>query len=150
MRKPRTLLLILLLSISIIGIAQANAASYNLNPGDQTTIKIPVSSGDKVQITFTATGDNSYSLISWIALPNSTIIDLGNVDNYSTSFTSNAAGTCELHLSNTGSSDTIIVALNYQVDHYILGLPQMTFALIIIAVLVTIIIAGYVILSKPY
>ncbi len=150
MKKTYRLFLILCFLISIIGTVEANVGSYNVAPGDQATCSFNVSAGDKVQITFTTAGDNSYALMSWMVLPNSTIIDLGNADRYSAGFASSVGGKIELHFSNTGSSDTVLVALNYQVDHYILGMPQNTFFLIAVAVLLMVVVGGFVILSRPH
>ena len=148
MRRLVYLLLILCLSISVIGIAHANAGSFSLAPGNQNVCKIAVSSGDRVQVTFTAIGDDSGSLLFWIVFPNSTVTNLGNVDQYSASFKSNVGGTCELGFNNTSSSETILVALNYEVDHYIFGIPEMIFVLAVIVVLLMAFVSGYIIMSK--
>ena len=148
LRRLAYLLLILCFSISVIGIVHANAGSFNLAPGNQTVCQIAVSSGDRVQVTFTAVGDDSNSLLFWIVFPNSTVTNLGNVDQYSASFRSNVGGTCELYFNNTSSSETIFVALNYEVDHYIFGIPEMIFVLVVIAVLLMAFVSAYIIMSK--
>jgi len=148
MKKLVYLLLILCFSISVIGIVHGNAGNFNLAPGNQTAYKIAVSSGDRVQVTFTAIGDDSNSLFFSIVFPNSTVANLGNVDQYSASFRSNVGGTCELCFNNTSSSETIFVGLNYEVDHYILGIPEMIFVLGAIVVLLMAFVGGYVIMSK--
>ncbi len=142
------LLLILCFSISVIGIVHANAGSFDLAPGNQTVCNIAVSSGDRVQLTFTAIGDDSNSLLFWIVFPNSTVTKLGDVDQYSASFRSNMGGTYELYFNNTSSSETILVALNYEVDHYILGIPEMIFVLLAIVVLLMAFVSVYIIMSK--
>ena len=148
MRRLVYLLLILCFSVSVIGIAHANSGSFNLAPGNQTVCDIAVSSGDRVQLTFTAIGDDSGSLLFWIVFPNSTVTNLGNVDQYSASFKSNVGGTCELHFNNTSTSETVLVSLNYEVDHYILGIPEMIFVLGAIAVLLMAFVSAYIIMSK--
>jgi hypothetical protein len=149
MRRLVYLLLILCFSISaVIGTVHANSGSFNLAPGNQTVCDIAVSSGDRVQVTFTAIGDDSNSLLFWIVFPNSTVTNLGNVDQYSASFKSNVGGTCELHFNNTSSSETILVALNYEVDHYIFGIPEMIFVLAVIVVLLMAFVSGYIIMTK--
>jgi hypothetical protein len=148
MRRLVYLLLILCFSISVIGIVHANSGSFNLAPGNQTVCEIPVSSGDRVQLTFTAVGDDSNSLLFWIVFPNSTVTNLGNVDQFSASFRSSVGGTYELYFNNTSSSETILVALNYEVDHYILGIPEMIFVLAVIVVLLMTFVSAYIIMSK--
>ena len=148
MRRLVYLLLILCFSVGIIGIAHANSGSFNLAPGNQTVCDIGVSSGDRVQLTFTAIGDDSGSLLFWIVFPNSTVTNLGNVDQYSASFKSPVGGSCELHFNNTSSSETVLVSLNYEVDHYILGIPEMIFVLGVIAVLLMAFVSAYIVMSK--
>ena len=148
MRRLVCLLLILCFSISLVGIVHANAGSFNLAPGNQTACDIAVSPGDRVQLTFTITDDNSNSMLSWIVFPNSTVTSLGDVGQYSASFKSNVGGTCELHFNNTSTSETVLVSLNYEVDHYILGIPEMIFVLAVIAVLLMVFVSGYIIMSK--
>jgi uncharacterized membrane protein len=126
----------------------ANAGSFNLAPGNQTVCDIAVSSGDRVQLTFTITGDNSNSMLSWIVFPNSTVTNLGDVGQYSASFKSNVGGNCELHFNNTSTSETVLVTLNYEVDHYILGIPEMIFVLAVIVVLLMAFVSGYIIMCK--
>jgi len=148
MRRLVCLLLILCFSISVIGAVHANAGSFNLAPENQTVCNIAASSGDRVQLTFTAVGDDSNSLLFWIAFPNATVTKPGNVDQYSASFRSNVGGTYELYFNNTSSTETILVTLNYEVDHYILGIPEMIFALAAIAVLLMAFASVYIIMSK--
>jgi len=148
MKKLGCLLLILSFSLSTIGIVYATAGSLEITPGNQAECNIPASSGDTVQITFTITDDYSNSMLSWIIFPNSTIMQLGDIGQYSANFKSNAGGTYQLHFNNTSSSETVLVSLNYEVDHYILGMPEMIFVLAAIVVLLMFIVAGYIIMSK--
>ena len=83
-----------------------------------------------------------------LVFPNSTVISVGDVGQYSTSFTSDVGGTCELNFDNSNSSTPVFVALNYEVDHYILGIPEMIFVLAAIVVLLMVIVTGYIIMSK--
>jgi hypothetical protein len=148
MRSLCWLLLILCLSIGAMGIVYATTLSLNVEAGKEIVCKINVASDDRVQLTFVTTGQASSHLCFSMVLPNSTVISLGEVDQYSTSFTSNATGTCELHFDNTNSSETTFVALNYNVEHYILGMPQMIFILATITILLMVIVTGYIILGK--
>ncbi len=138
-------LLGLSLSIGFIGIVNATTESLNVDAGKDIVCKIDLASEDRVHLTFVTTGQTScFSIV----FPNSTVLNLGNVDQYSTIFTSNAAGTCELHFDNTNSTEASLVAINYGVEHYILGMPEMIFILVAIAVLLMVIITGYVVMGK--
>jgi hypothetical protein len=148
MRRLYCLLLILCLFIGAIGIVHATTESFNIDAGKELVCKINVASEDRVQLTFVTTGQASSDLCFSIVFPNSTVISLGEVCQYSTSFTSDSGGTCELHFDNSNSSDPVFVALNYEVDHYILGMPEMIFVLVAIAVLLMVIVTGYIIIGK--
>ncbi len=147
MRKLCCLLLILCLFVGAIGIVHAATEGFNLAAGQDFVCKIDVSSGDRVQLSFFTTGQESSDLCFSLVFPNSTVINVGDVGQYSTSFTSNVGGTCELNFDNN-SSAPVYVALNYEVDHYILGMPEMIFVLAAIVVLLMVIVAGYIIMSK--
>jgi hypothetical protein len=147
MRKLCCLLLILCLFVGAIGIVHAATEGFNVAAGQDFVCKIDVSSGDRVQLSFFTTGQESSDLCFSLVFPNSTVISVGDVGQYSTSFTSNVGGTCELNFDNN-SSAPVYVALNYEVDHYILGMPEMIFVLAAIVVLLMVIVAGYIIMSK--
>ena len=147
MRKLCCLLLILCLFVGAIGIVHAATEGFNVAAGQDFVCKIDVSSGDRVQLSFFTTGQESSDLCFSLVFPNSTVISVGDVGQYSTSFTSNVGGTCELNFDNN-SSAPVYVALNYEVDHYILGMPEMIFVLAAIVVLLMVIVAGYFIMSK--
>ena len=148
MKKLCCLLLILCLFIGAVVIVHATTQSLNIESGKELVVKIDLASADRVHINFVTTGQASINLFTSIVLPNSTVITLGVVDQYSTTFTSDTGGTCELHFDNTNSSENEFVALNYNVEHYILGMPEMIFVLVAIAVLLVFIVAGYIILGK--
>jgi len=146
-RKLGCLLLILCLFVGAIGIVHAATEGFNVEAGQDFVCKIDVSAGDRVQLSFFTTGQESSDLCFSLVLPNSTVINVDDVGQYSTSFTSNVGGTCELNFDNN-SSAPVFVALNYEVDHYILGMPEMIFVLAAIVVLLMVIVAGYFIMSK--
>ena len=149
MRKLCCLLLILCLFVGAIGIVHAATEGFNVTAGQDYVCPITVSSGDKVQLSFFTTGQASSNMCFSLILPNSTVINVGDVGQYSTSFTSNTAGTCELNFDNSNSSTPVFVALNYEVNHYILGIPEMTFVLAAIVVLIMVAAAVYIIISRP-
>jgi hypothetical protein len=147
-RRFYCLLLVLCLVTGVIGFVHAATESFNVEAGKDFVSKIAVSSGDRVQLSFVTTGLPSSNLCFSIVLPNSTVINIGEVGQYSNSFTSNVGGTYELRFDNSNSSDPVLVTLNYQVDHYILGMPEMIFVLAAIAVLLMAIVTGYIIMGK--
>lgn len=147
-RRICCLLFCLCLIISSFGIVHATTESLNIEAGKEIICKIDVTSGDRVQLTFVTTGQASSNLSFSIMYPNSTVISLGELDQYSTRFTSDDTGTCQLRFDNTNSSESSFVALNYNVEHYILGIPQMIVVLIAIVVLLMVTVSGYIIMGK--
>ena len=147
-RRLCCLFLILFLFIGSFGIVLATTESLTIDAGKEAVCKIDVASQDRVQLTFVTTGQASSHLSFSIVFPNSTLINFGELDQYSTKFTSNAKGTCELHFDNTNSSEGSFIALNYNVEHYILGVPEMIFVLGAIAVLLMVIVSGYIAMGK--
>jgi hypothetical protein len=141
-------LLIFFLFIGSVATVKATTESLSIEARRELIYKINLSSEDHVQLTFLTTGQSSSNLSSSIVFPNSTVISLGEVDRYSTRFTTGSKGTCELHFDNTNSTEAAFVALNYEIEHYILGIPQMIFFLVAIAVLLMVVVTGYIITGK--
>jgi len=148
MRRLCCLLILLCVLVGTLDFVHASTGSFIVEAGKDYYYKIEVTSTDKLHLTFVTTGDPSSNFCFSITFPNSTYLDLGEVDKYSASFTSDTTGTCELYFDNTNSMQPTFVALNYEVDHYILGIPQMIFALVVILVLVMVIVVGYAIMGK--
>ena len=65
------------------------------------------------------------------------------------SFLTTEAGTYTLHFDNTQSTETKTVTLNYDVEHYILGMPQEMFLTIVIVTLAVLTVAAFVLVGKP-
>ena len=148
MRRLCYLVLLLCIFLGTLNLSKASTGSFIVEAGKELAYPIDVSSGDRIQLNFITTGDPNSNFHFSLAFPNSTILDLGEVDKYSISFTSDASGKCELIFNNTISSQPTFIALNYEVEHYILGIPQMIFLLIVIVVLAIVIMTGYVIMGK--
>jgi hypothetical protein len=65
-------------------------------------------------------------------------------------FVCDAEGEYVLHFSNAGSSEDRLVTLDYEVDHYIFGIPQMFFLTIIIAIVCVAAVAVFIFMGKPH
>jgi hypothetical protein len=74
--------------------------------------------------------------------------DYGVVTQTSINFISGIKGSLELHFDNSNSSDAKLVTLNYDIEHYIFGMPQMLFLLIAVALFLVCIAVGYIIMGK--
>jgi hypothetical protein len=148
MRRLCFLLLLICILVDTYSFTSAATGSFIVEAGEDLVYPIDVVSSDRVCLNFVTTGDASSSFCFSLTFPNSTVLDLGEIDKYYTSFTSETTGKCELYFDNTKSTQPTFVALNYEIEHYILGIPQMMFALIVIFVLVLVVVAGYVVMGK--
>ena len=147
-KKMFYLILILCLFIGPFEIVCATTESFNVEARKELVCKINVASHDKVQLTFITTGQASSNLSFSIMSPNSTEINFGESDQYSTIRTSNVQGKYEWYIDNTNSSEVSLFPLNYNFEHYIFGMSEMIFALVAIAVLLMVIVSGYLITGK--
>lgn len=54
-----------------------------------------------------------------------------------------------MHFSNSASSEDRLVSLDYEVQHYILGMPQMLFLTAVIVVVCVAAVAVFILMGKP-
>ena len=136
------------IATTLPGIAQAVTESLSVDAGEDMLKTIELESEDRIRITLNVLGQTSHTLRFWITFPNSTTIDYGEVTKNTINFNSDVKGICELHFDNTNSSDPKLVTLNYEIEHYIFGMPQIPFLLIVVTVFLLIIVAGYITMGK--
>ncbi len=81
-------------------------------------------------------------------MSNSTTIDYGEASQLAIEFPANVEGNCYLHFANSHSETAELVTLNYNIEHSVLGIPQMLFLLVAIGVLLLFVVAGYIAMGK--
>jgi hypothetical protein len=147
-RSICTLIFILLISLS--STVQAATESLTVNAGKEIIRSIELGSEDRIQLTFQVLGiaqsDDKFHF--WMIFPNATMKDYGAVTQATINFISGIKGSLELHFDNNNSSDAKLVTLNYDIEHYIFGMPQIPFLLIVVVVFLVCIAAGYIIMGK--
>jgi hypothetical protein len=148
LRNMLYLLIIFSLTITLTEVAQAKTESINVEPGKELTRTIDLAAGDRTSITFTVLGPAPSTLHFYIVLPNGTTSDHGEISQLTLDFFTDVKGECQLHFDNSNSSNPQLVTLNYDVEHYIFGIPQMLFLLLAIGVLLLFVAAGYIIMGK--
>jgi hypothetical protein len=150
--KPKNRLLAMLaaaaLLVVLVGAANATTESINVQSGKDATRTINLSSGDHTSLTFTVVGQAPNNLQFSMVLPNGTTTEYGQTNQFTIDFFTDVEGVCQLHFDNTNATTDQLVSLNYNVEHYVFGIPQMTFMLIFIAVVLICIVAGYIIIGK--
>ena len=147
-KRPMYVLAIFSLIVILTGVAQAKTESINVEPGKEFTRTIDLAAGDRTSIIFTVLGPAPSKLHFYMVLPNGTTSDYEEVSQCATAFSTSSKGTCQLHFNNSASSDSQLLTLDYSVEHYIFGVPQMIFILGAIAVLLMFAVSGYIIMGK--
>jgi hypothetical protein len=143
--------LFLALTLSIlVQAAEATAMNFTVHGGDEVTKSLSLAVEDHVLIRFTVVGTSENSIHFYMTYPNGTEKDFGNVGDFNYSFVCDADGGYALHFSNAGSSEDRLVTLDYEIDHYILGIPQMLFLAMIIAIVCVAAVAVFIFMGKPH
>lgn len=144
-------LTITMLTLCVLGTAQASMSTFTVEAGESEVRTINVSAGDTVFINFKMVGGQTYKTLDfWVTFPNSTITDFGQVSEFTTHFETQVKGTCELHFDNSNSTDPMLVTLNYSIDRYYFGLPQWIVLLMVIGVILAFVALGYIFFGKRY
>lgn len=134
--------------IFLIGLSSASLSSLTVPAGEEMTQIINLDINDRVVIEFKTTGTENNFVSFSIFYPNATEMNFGKVGELNYNFMCDAKGEYSLHFVNNDINESKLVTLNLNVEHYILGMPQMLF---LVVVIVVIFIAGLVarVLSGP-
>jgi hypothetical protein len=134
----------------LVLVGEAATASITMKPGEEVIQPISLAVEDRVLIQFNVIGGTNLIQFS-ITFPNGTVQNLGEVGTFSSSFVCDLDGECMLNFTNADQTENKLVTLNYGIDHYILGMPQMLFMVIVIMVTSLVGVAVFIGLSrKPY
>jgi hypothetical protein len=126
-----TFIILALLGV-LIGLGQAMTTSLTVKGGEEVTYPITLVVEDRVLIQFTAIGEPASILQFSIIFPNATEIDFGEVGKFSYSFICDAEGEYKLYFVNNDQNIEKSVYLNYEIQHYVFGIPQILFMALII------------------
>ena len=125
------LIIIALLAV-LIGLGQEMTTSLTVKGGEEVTNPLTLVVEDRVLIQFTAIGEPASILQFSIIFPNATEIDFGEVGKASYSFICDSEGEYKLHFVNNDQNIDKLVTLNYEIEHYIFGIPSMLLLALII------------------
>jgi hypothetical protein len=137
----------LLVSILLV---KATALTFTVHGGEEETRTLSLAVEDHVLIRFTVLGSPENSLHFYILYPNGTVKDFGKQGDFSYSFVCDLEGEYVLHFSSTNSSSEKLVTLDYEVQHYVFGVPQMLFLAMIIVVISMMAVAAFIFMGKPH
>ncbi len=149
--KNTVLPLIVFLIITSLATCNVNATTENFTvpPESEVTRSLNLQNDDRVAIGFTVVGQTINALDFSVTDPNgNAVIQFDSAGQKSFSLHATIPGVYTLHFDNSDSLEEKMVTLNYDVQHYILGLPQTLFYVLVIAVISVIGIAFFVLLGK--
>jgi hypothetical protein len=133
-RSLVNVLIILALLGVLIGLGKATITNFTVEGGEEVTHPISLIVEDRVLIQIKVVGGTANDLHFNMSFPNATVRDFGAAGDFSYSFICDVEGEYVLHFVNTDQAENKIVTLNYDIQHYIFGIPQMLFMVILIVV----------------
>src|SRR3989337_2393901 len=142
-------LIVAIILVVFSGFAEATTASLTVKGGETETSPISLAVDDHVLISFTVLGNPDNTIVFSLLFPNGTVMDFGQVGVLTHRFTSNVEGNLTLRFANNASTESKLVTLNYEVEHYLLGVPQMLFLALVVILVCVAMVAGYILLSRP-
>src|SRR4030042_4665067 len=137
---------------SVIRFGQAPVASFTVQAGEETTRPLSLAIEDRVTIKFAIVGGQGGSTLDfWITCPNGTnkavYVDVGSLDYR---FVCDREGEYVMYFSNIGSLEDMFVSMDYEVQHYILGMPQMLFLTIVVVLVCVAAVAVFILMGKRH
>ena len=134
----------------VIGIAQATIASLTIKAGEELTHPVNLVGEDHVFIQYRFVEGNFTAMQFSIRFPNGTMRDFKTSGDFSYSFICDIEGEYLLHFVNGDQNEDLRLILDYEIQHYIFGIPQMLFMVILIAIISLVGVAIFIGLSpKP-
>lgn len=118
------LLIGLIMIASMVDLLGATTLSMSVPPGEEVNQKIDLVVDDRVRIQFAVVGTkNSFISFSFV-YPNSTEMSFGEIGVLSHSFVCDSKGEYTMYFVNKDTTDSKLVTLNYEIEHYMFGMPQ--------------------------
>ena len=133
----------------LLGLCQATITSFIVKSGEEVTHPISLIVEDRVLIQYKVVGGNINALQFSINMPNGTVRDFSGAGDFSYSFICDDEGEYALHFVNSDQTE-IYVTLDYEVQHYIFGIPLMLFMTLIIVVACVVGVAAFVLMGRTY
>jgi hypothetical protein len=149
-KKVAIALLVGLISIvSLVNFSVATTVSMAVPAGEEINQKIDLAVDDRISIQFTVVGTENSFISFLLVYPNATEISFGEIAVLSYSFVCDAEGEYTMYFVNNDMAESKLVTLNYEIEHYMFGMPQLLFIALVIAVICIAMVAVYVLLSPP-
>jgi len=150
----RRLVIPLLVAVAfsiVIQLGEATSVNFTVSQEGQENRLLTLAVEDRVSIRFTVVGQTSHTLNFRVIDPDGKIIadflGTGSVDHR---FICNDPGEYTLHFENPDTSEAKFVTLNYEIQHYIFGMPQMLFLTIIIVLVCIGAVTAFILMGKTH
>jgi hypothetical protein len=147
-RSSVHILIISALLAVLVGLGQAAITSITVQGGEEVTHPINLIAEDRVLIQIKFVGGNVSAMQFSISFPNATMRDFEESGDFSYSFICDVEGEYVLHFVNTDQTEELRVTLDYEVQHYIFGIPQMLFMVLIVVLACIGGVVAYVLLGR--
>jgi hypothetical protein len=144
------LLLIAMLFAVLTSNVSATTLQFTVPNGEETLKTLSLSADDHVVVEFTVVGQTSNVLDFYVTDPDGNVqAAFSGTGNVNYPFICNKTGDYVLHFDNTIWSDDKLVTLDYEIQHYIFGMPQMLFLTMIIVLICVAAVAVFILMGKP-
>jgi len=128
---------------------RATTMSFTVPAGQDITRTMTLVTDDHVTIEFAVTGQTTSTLDFYIIDTNGTVTQsYPHIGNVNIDFVCSDAGNYTMHFSNIGSTEDKLVSLDYEIQHYIFGMPEMQFMTILIATLCLLMAAVFIAVGR--
>jgi hypothetical protein len=144
------LIILMIVAGSFLSNAFAETENFRVLAFAESQKSISLKENDHVSMGYTIIGESDSEFDFRITDPlGNTIFHFDGIGQRNFSFISTTTGTYILHFDNSLSSAPKIVTLNYSIEHYMWGIPQNLFLVIVIAIILVIAVATFAFLGKP-
>ena len=151
LRNPLVTILVALALLSALTVScHAVMTSLTVKSEDEFICPLNLVLEDRVSIQYKTVGGKTNGLQFSMKFPNGTVRDFGTSGDFTYTFVCDAEGEYLLDFANSDELD-MLLTLEYEIEHYIFGMPQMLFMVALIAVISLAGVAAFIGLSrKPY
>jgi len=154
MISSKKVLACLLFIAALLGIfsqlASATTTQFSVQGGAEVLKTISLATDDHVLIKFTIVGQTESTIDFYVADPHGNVMaEFSRQGDVRYPFVCNEGGDYVLHFSNTFSPESKLVTLDYEIEHYLFGLPQMLFLTLVVVVICVAAVAVFILMGKP-
>jgi hypothetical protein len=154
MAHSRKALVPFLLIIMILGIlvqyASATATQFTVRGGQDSPVTVNLATEDHVLIRFNVVGTSENTIDFRLVDPHENVTaEFSRKGDVSYTFVCGEGGDYVMHFSNVFSSEDKLITLEYEIEHYFFGLPQMLFMVLVVVVIYVAAVAVFILMGKP-